>query len=402
MMLLLEILLWLAVMLVGLPTVVLMVQCAVATVGPVRRAPDPMPDQPRPRTAVLVPAHDEQEIIADTIRRLRTQLEAGDRLVVVADNCTDATAARARAAGAEVIEREDPQRRGKGYALARGVSLLRADPPQVLVVIDADCRAEPGTIDHLARLVGRLNLPQQGLDLLDAPPGLATRAAISQLAFVVKNHVRPTGLQRLGVPCPLMGTGMAIPFAALDQVDLATGHLSEDMKLGIDLAIAGYPARFCPQAKVFSPMAGDTASSLTQRTRWEQGHLHTLLTQTPRLLYHALRQRRPRLLAMAADLLVPPLAALSLLVLAVIFWTGLGAALGASPWPLYLSSALALGLALTVLAAWARFGRDRVPAQALLAIPVYILWKLPIYVGFLWQRQRDWVRTQRQAPRPPP
>ena len=79
------------------------------------------------------------------------QLEPGDRLLVVADNCTDHTAAVARAAGAEVLERRDAERRGKGYALAAGVDTLRAGPPDVVVIVDADCRPAAGAIDRLVR-----------------------------------------------------------------------------------------------------------------------------------------------------------------------------------------------------------------------------------------------------------
>src|SRR3954468_13749647 len=74
-------------------------------------------DGPRPRCAVLVPAHDEEAGIARTLGDLLPQLGPGDRLVVVADNCADGTAAVARGAGAEVLERTDPDHRGKGYAL---------------------------------------------------------------------------------------------------------------------------------------------------------------------------------------------------------------------------------------------------------------------------------------------
>ena len=77
---------------------------------------------------VLVPAHDEETGLPITLAELRTQLAAGDRVLVIADNCTDGTARVARAAGADVLERTDAHRRGKGYALAAGVQALAAAP----------------------------------------------------------------------------------------------------------------------------------------------------------------------------------------------------------------------------------------------------------------------------------
>ena len=78
----------------------------------------------RPPVAVLVPAHNESSGLLPTLANIQSQLLPGDRLLVVADNCSDDTAALARAAGAEVVERNDPTRRGKGYALDWGVQHL--------------------------------------------------------------------------------------------------------------------------------------------------------------------------------------------------------------------------------------------------------------------------------------
>jgi hypothetical protein len=62
---------------------------------------------------------------------------------------------------------------------------------------------------------------------------------------------------------------------------------------------------------------------------------------------------------------------------------------------------MALGLAgVSVLLAWARFGRASFPARHLLAAPLYVAWKLPIYVAFLCRRaETRWVRTRRNDAR---
>src|SRR5205807_7460019 len=85
-----------------------------------RRRPAPAAPVPALRFEVVVPAHDEEQGIARTVRSLLAldYPAALRRVVVVADNCTDGTAARARAVGAEVLVRDEPSRRGKGHALA--------------------------------------------------------------------------------------------------------------------------------------------------------------------------------------------------------------------------------------------------------------------------------------------
>jgi glycosyltransferase involved in cell wall biosynthesis len=93
--------------------------------------------------------------ILETLEDIKAQLIAGDRLVVIADNCSDDTAALAATVGADVVERHDPTRIGKGYALDFGLRHLSADPPQIVIIIDADSRMSPSAIDRLTMACAR-------------------------------------------------------------------------------------------------------------------------------------------------------------------------------------------------------------------------------------------------------
>ena len=170
-----------------------------------------------------IPAHNEALGIAETLRAIIPQLQKEDRLVVVADNCSDDTATVACALGAEVIERDDPTLRGKGYALEYGVRYLAADAPDVVIIIDADCVAEAGSIDRLARRCAQSVRPVQALYLMRNKAGATASMRIAELAWLIKNYVRPLGLRRLGLPCQLMGTGMALPWSRLRPASLASG-----------------------------------------------------------------------------------------------------------------------------------------------------------------------------------
>ena len=350
---------------------------------------------PQPSVAVLIPAHDEELMIRSTIASVLPGLTQRDRLVVVADNCSDRTAAVARRTGAEVIERHHADRRGKGYALRYGIDYLRNDPPDVLVVVDADTSPEADAIANLARDTQSTGRPMQGVYLLDAPHDPSVRDLVSCFAIVVKNHVRPLGLARAGLPCPLTGSGMAIPWAAVADAPLEGGNLVEDMQLGVDLAIAGYPPRLCADARVRGRLPERGKAAASQRRRWEHGHIGTLLKQTPRLLVEALKQRRAELLGMALDLAVPPLSLLSLL------WAGattaaiFAALYGASWAPLLVLGAGGAMFAVAVLLVWGRYARKWLPLLTLLAIPLYVVWKIPLYLAFAFKRQRSWVRTAR-------
>lgn len=124
-----------------LPVLLLLVQVLMACL-PARA--QPLGNNARPQVAVLVPAHDEASLIGATLASIAPQLRPGDRLLVVADNCTDDTAQLAREAGAEVVERRDARLRGKGYALDFGVRHLASQPPEVVIVVDADCQVGEG------------------------------------------------------------------------------------------------------------------------------------------------------------------------------------------------------------------------------------------------------------------
>lgn len=385
------------IVLVALPALVLFVE-VVAGWKPVavRRAAAVRP----PPYVVLMPAHDEAGTIATTIAAVLEQLPSSARLLVVADNCGDRTAAKALRAGAEVIERHSPLLRGKGYALAFGIEHLRRAPPQVVVILDADCTPGPRALDLLAARASESGGPVQGLDLMLAHGDSPLSVRMAAFAWAMKNEVRPRGLERLGLPCQLMGTGMAFPWACIAAVDFASGHLAEDLQLGTKLAEAGHAPRFCPEALVQSWFPEGRVALGTQRRRWEHGHLSMILSGAPGLLLRAARARNLGALALAVDLCVPPLALLASMVLATctiggwLAWTG-----AASPLLPALSALSALAFAAAVLLAWWSVGRRWVLLPELASAPVYVLRKLPVYAGFLLRRQREWVRTGRQRGR---
>src|SRR5205085_1095717 len=119
-----------------------------------------------------------------TLAALRPQLEAGDRVLVVADNCSDRTAEAARRAAATVVERHDPERRGKGFALDFGVRALDADPPNVVIVLDADCLAADGAVGRLVRAVASTGRPAQAAYVLVGSAGDGARERLSAFAFL--------------------------------------------------------------------------------------------------------------------------------------------------------------------------------------------------------------------------
>jgi len=391
----LETVLILANVTLALPVTVLFLQ-VLASLLPAR--PGEFLRGPRPRVAVLIPAHNEQLVIGKTLQSVVRQLHAGDRLVVVADNCSDRTAEIACHQGAEVAIRSDVRNRGKGFALDHGLTFLdRTGAPEVVIFLDADCELGEGCIHRLALWSAHYRRPVQAAYLMTRPDRQRRAAAMVCFAWTVKDFVRPLGWHRLSLPCQLAGSGMAFPWDVARTADLASGHLVEDLKQGLDLALAGKFPLFCPDAVVSSEVAPGGQPSASQRARWEHGTIATALEYLPRLLKRLCRKPSLSLLAMALDVSVPPLALLALMLGAMSVLTlGYFLMTGATA-PLGLCALLCIFFLATICLAWWRHARKIVPLSLLLFAPVYALLKIPLYGRFFLDRQRAWVRGDRGA-----
>ena len=360
--------------------------------------PPCVPSSKHPRLAVLVPAHNESTHLLPTLACLRAQLRAEDRLIVVADNCSDDTAHIARQAGATVVERHQAELCGKGYALAFGREALREDPPEVVVIVDADCVVLSQGLSCLALACANSGRPVQMLDLMQAADGAGLRTRILEFAWLVKNKLRPAGSARLGQACHLMGTGMAFPWALFANAHLAHGHVAEDMKLGIDLALAGHPPLFLESAQVVSEFPLDGKVAHQQKTRWEHGHMRAIREELPRMLRSYWRDRQSAVLVMAMDLLIPPLTLYLLMsFFLVVFLTPLAWLLPQYRGACAVAWAGALATAVALLLAWVREGRHLISVTELLQLPAYALWKLPVYLNYLLNKRSAWVRTERRS-----
>lgn len=347
------------------------------------------------RAVVVVPAHDEERIISETLARLAAEIQGVADLLVVADNCIDGTASAARERGVEVIERHDEAHKGKGFALAFAQQHLTQNPPAVVVVIDADCAIDKASLLALAAAAEWHKRPCQAVNLLRPQTGTSAFVAISTFAFMLKNLVRQRGLQRLAGSVHLTGTGMALPWNLFDHRSLANSSIVEDVKLGLELTKAGKGPMLVPAATVWSDPS-TYSGTLAQRKRWEGGYIALALRTAPKSLGAALLRADLPAFCRALDLCVPPIALLvvmNLLVLGI----ALGLALATSGgWgSVLLQSAVLAAAGIAVLIAWWREGRRFVSLGTLAMIPFYILWKLPLYLGLRLKGQREWLRTGR-------
>lgn len=373
----------------ALPAFLVLIQ---VTAGLTARIPQrPRPVGRQPRLVVVIPAHDEAKSITTTVQRLHLAITADAvtaRVLVIADNCSDDTAALARAAGAQVSERHDALRRGKGYALAFAVDSLVQEDWDALVVIDADAWPQPGFLAALSAEFAAGTDAIQGI--YSVVDGSDPRMAMSRLALAMINCARPIGRWRLGGSSHIYGNGFALSRRCLAQVPFApSSALAEDLEHGLALMHAGFRIIPLPHARIDALPPPDTAAVTSQRTRWEAGRLHALLRWTPRLLGTC----RWVCWEAVIDLLVPPLAMLVLMqgiVAIAALIAGHSAAMFITfAGLLMLSIALVLGVRVARLP-WSRL-------CVLRHVPMFLLWKLGVYLSSRFWMQKTWVRTARRS-----
>ncbi|MFO1239599.1 MAG: glycosyltransferase family 2 protein [Sphingomonadaceae bacterium] len=350
--------------------------------------------RPGAKTTLLIPAHNEATGIASTIARVRLVLPSGSRILVVADNCSDATAEIARTSGCDVIERFDMDKRGKGFALDFGRAHLASDPPDCVMILDADCIPDEGTIESLSGSALYHMRPVQAVNLMRAGPDAGPIVQISNFAFMIKNLVRQRGLVRAGGPAMLTGTGMAFPWAIFERLSLASSNIVEDLAVTVELTRNGVRPMLVESGRVWSD-AATAQDTLTQRTRWEHGFIGTAVKHALPSLAVGIGKGQLGSFRLGLHLIVPPLALLFSVGLLLVVILAALALLGATATPAVVLLALMGVSLLLLLLAWWRDGRALLSFRAILRIPLYILWKIPVYLKLVKGAETNWVRTKR-------
>ncbi len=352
----------------------------------------------RARIAVLIPAHNEEMLIARCVQSLLAQSYPAHlrRIVVIADNCTDNTAERALEAGAEVLIRNDPAR-GKGRALGWAIEHLLAEqmPPDAVGVVDADSIADPDLLAHLA--AGLSASPAvQGLYLVLPETG-SRRNRLVALGFQLFHRVRLGGRARLAMPAAMVGNGMLFAAELLRKHPWTAFSGVEDLELTLQLRVAGIRPAFAANALVFGPVASGDADTLDQRRRWEGGRLNAMRTWLPRLIAASIQRRDPGLFDAALDLAVPPLSMLVAAATAGLMLATLAVAAGLSPtWVVAVWAAPLLLVAVFVVFGVLRSGLPLSELLLLIEVPAFLLLKLALYARLAKTFDpAEWTRSRR-------
>jgi cellulose synthase/poly-beta-1,6-N-acetylglucosamine synthase-like glycosyltransferase len=351
------------------------------------------------RFDIVVPAHNEAAVIARTVASLSRIDWPSEhfRVLVVADNCTDDTAALARAAGAHVLERHDTTLRGKGYALAHAFAASSGHGwATAVVVIDADAEVSPNLLESFAaRLERGAQAIQAHYGVLN--PFASWRTRLLTIAKGAFHIVRSRARERLHLSCGIRGNGWCVTHALLREVPYRSFSLTEDLEYGIEIGMAGHRVEYADEAHSNADMVTGEQVARSQRRRWETGRFQLVRAKTLQVLRQALRERNLVCLDLGLDLLVLPLSYVALNTVALLALALLGVAANPAFLPfVWIAIACMAGITAYVLRGWQLSG---IGVQGLLDLaraPFFLLWKLMLMLRR--GKDRAWVRTDRETP----
>ena len=364
-----------------------------------QRLPAPVQAGQGRRFAIVVPAHNEAAVIERTVNSLLALdwPAAQRRILVVADNCKDNTAALARAAGAEAWERQHDSERGKGYALRFAYERLLAEAGSgqavdAVVVVDADSEVSSNLLAAFAaRIEAGEGAAQAFYGALN--PRASWRTRLMTIALSLIHRLRGRGRERLGVSAGLKGNGMMFTLDTLRRAPHRSFSLVEDLEYAIQLGHAGIRVAYVDEAEVLGEMVSTGAAAASQRQRWEGGRRALIREHGLLLLRAAIRQRSALLLDLAFDVLVPPLTTLVLFAAPLALAAAIAMLYGHSLW-LVLALLPLASLVAYVLRGVSISGLGLQGWRDLALAPFYIVWKIGLR---LKPADKTWVRTQREA-----
>ncbi len=366
---------------------------------------------PQNRFAIVIPAHNEDTVIANTVRRLR-ELDYPSNLFdvhIVADHCTDQTVQFADEAGAIVHARSDGPRSGKGAALSWLIARILGAPKDAsrpysaVVIFDADTRVAPDFLRIMDARLAQGDLVVQGQHRISNPKdGLFP--ALTHAMFLIDNRFQNQGRTNLGLSAKIMGDSICFHADILRKLGWGEG-LTEDYQLRLRLLLNGMRVVYEPAAIGKGEAARTWKQARAQRARWLTGTHNASQEFAQPLLRQGLQHRSWAMLDGALQtrsLSFSTLALLSIAWLVIqVLMNGIAAYFHTTT-PVFNIVIERLWIATSALLfAYPLFGLalEKAPLSAYLSIilagPLYIFWRTQLALSSRHSKKPiNWVRTE--------
>ncbi len=260
-----------------------------------KRKESPAQDYPpEKRFAIIIPAHNEEKVIAHILDSLERQNYPKElfTIYVIADNCTDKTSKVSATNGAVVYERTNESERGKGYALEWMFKKILPDSGadfDAVCVFDADNLVSSNYLLEMNKHLCMGDKAIQGY--LDSKNPFDSWITCSySIAFWIANRIFQLPRYYLGLCCGISGTGFCIEKGILEQIGWGATCLTEDLEFTMKLALGNRKVTWAYNAVVYDEKPLTLKQSWNQRKRWMQGHVECAIRFLKPLLKKAFNE----------------------------------------------------------------------------------------------------------------
>jgi len=348
------------------------------------------------RFAIVIPAHNEELLLARLLESTRAQDYPSELFdaIVVADNCTDGTAAIAREHGAAVLERIDEQRRGKGYAIKWALESIELDKYDAVLIVDADCAISANSLKCLDGTIRDKGVVQCHNGVGNPDESWFTR--LLDVSRTINNTVYSPAKQRLGLSCELTGTGMCFATRILRKHGWDAFTVGEDWEYYAKLIQKGEIVGFDLNARVYHVESSSLKQATSQRMRWSSGRFAVAWRYGFGLLSRGVIERNLIKFDAGLSLILPNPSLgmnVTLVCLGGAFLAMPGHRMALALWFLFLALAQLGVFVLGVFYTENKLSKF----LAIFIAPAFLAWKMVIdALSILGVGRKKWVRTERK------
>jgi cellulose synthase/poly-beta-1,6-N-acetylglucosamine synthase-like glycosyltransferase len=350
--------------------------------------------QPRTNFCIIIPAHNEELLLARLIVSLKGQDYPPDlfTILVVADNCTDSTAVVARAKGSSVLERSDNHFHGKGYAIKYALENISLDEYDAIFIVDADSVMETNAFRHLDLAI------QHGARIIQCFNGVANPdeswfTRLMDVSRTISNQLLEPAKESLGLSSHLMGNGMGFTKDIITKYGWDAFTVGEDWEYYAKIVSRGERVAFAKNVQVYHQESVALRQATPQRMRWSSGRMAIAYRYGPSLLFSGLLGFDIRKMDAALPLILPnPSMGVNL----NLFLLLLSIPLGYQFLIYWFSTALLIQIILFCIGVM--YTKNRLQKfLAMFMAPVFLAWKMIIdFLSTVGLGRKRWVRTERR------
>lgn len=345
--------------------------------------------------AILIPAHNEEAMIAETIQNLLNQNypKTFFDIMVIADNCTDNTTSIANEFAVSVYERDDIIHQGKGYAIHWAINNLDLDSYDAVIINDADTLMSGNFLKEINRSLNSGSSFIQSYYTM-SNPGENLFTTFFSITNFIRNHFCFYPRWKCGLSVPLLGSGMCFSLPHLKKLGWTAFSITEDHEFFVFLATQNLRVDFCPNAKVFTHHSTSFRQATSQRIRWYGGKFFSMYRYGFKLLGKGLLNVNPLQIDAGLETLTPHMSLLfninlAGLILATFshndFW--------------FILLVIILGVQFLYFGAALAYMPDFYRSFAsIILVPAILAWAIFLdFLAFLGFRRNCWIRTRRDV-----